>query len=91
MDCYDKMYQQTKDDSDDMGKPMSDQPGEILMIDKAATYLMACKRTLYRLEANGKLPAFELGGTWRPRRDDLDKWIPGRIGKAMADDGEGAE
>jgi excisionase family DNA binding protein len=70
---------------------MSDQPDEILTIDEVAAYLKAGKRTVYRLAASGKLPAFKLGGTWRFRRADLDKWIANRIGKAMVDDGEGVE
>jgi excisionase family DNA binding protein len=74
-----------------MGKPMSDQPDEILTIDEVAAYLKAGKRTVYRLAASGKLPAFKLGGTWRFRRGDLDQWIASRIGKATADDDEGAE
>ena len=74
-----------------MGKPMSGQPDEIFTIDEVAAFLKVGKRTAYRLAANGKLPAFKLGGTWRFRRGDLDKWIASRIGKAMADDDEGAE
>ncbi len=70
---------------------MSGQPDEILTIDEVAAYLKAGKRTVYRLAASGKLPAFKLGGTWRFRRADLDKWIANRIGKAMVDDGEGVE
>ena len=58
-----------------MGKPMSDQPDEILTIDEVAAYLKAGKRTVYRLAANGKLPAFKLGGTWRFSRADIDAWI----------------
>lgn len=73
-----------------MGKPIRDQPDEILTIDEVAAYLKAGKRTIYRLAASGKLPAFKLGGTWRFRRDDLDKWIACRIGKAAMDD-EGPE
>jgi excisionase family DNA binding protein len=71
--------------------PMSDQLDEILTIDEVATYLKAGKRTVYRLAASGKLPAFKLGGTWRFRRDDLDQWIASRIGKAMVDENEGSE
>lgn len=74
-----------------MGKPMSDQPDEILTIDEVAAFLKAGKRTVYRLAASGKLPAFKLGGTWRFRRSDLDKWIASRIGKAKVDYDEGAE
>lgn len=69
---------------------MSDKPDEILTIDEVASFLKASKRTFYRLAANGKLPAFKLGGTWRFRRNDLNHWIASRISKAMADD-EGAK
>ena len=54
---------------------MSDQPDEILTIDEVAAYLKAGKRTVYRLAASGKLPAFKLGGTWRFRRSELEHWI----------------
>ncbi|MCQ3000717.1 helix-turn-helix domain-containing protein [Pseudomonas syringae] len=70
---------------------MSDQPDEILTIDEVAAFLKAGKRTVYRLAASGKLPAFKLGGTWRFRRSDLDKWIVSRIGKATVDYDAGAE
>lgn len=70
---------------------MGGQPDEILTIEEVATYLKAGKRTVYRLAASGKLPAFKLGGTWRFRRGDLDQWIASRIGKAMMDGDEGAE
>lgn len=70
---------------------MSDQPDEILTIEEVAAYLKAGKRTVYRLAANGQIPAFKLGGTWRFRRGDLDRWIASRIDKAMMDDDEGAE
>ena len=73
-----------------MGEAMSDQPNEILTIDEVAAYLKAGKRTVYRLAANGKLPAFKLGGTWRFRRGDLDQWIASRIGNATVGAGEGA-
>ena len=34
---------------------------------------------LDRLAANGQIPAFKLGGTWRFRRTELDRWIASRI------------
>ena len=64
---------------------------EILTIDEVAAYLKAGKRTVYRLAASGKLPAFKLGGTWRFRRGELDQWIASRIGQAMVHPAEGAE
>lgn len=74
-----------------MRKPMIGQPEGLLRIDTVAAYQKAGKRTVYRLAASGKLPAFKLGGTWRFRRIDLDNWIVSRIGKPMVDNGEEAE
>lgn len=68
---------------------MSDQPDEILTIDEVAAYLKAGKRTVYRLAAGGKLPAFKLGGTWRFRRGELDQWIASRIIKTSLEDSGG--
>ena len=68
---------------------MAEPEGDILTLDEVAAYLKAGKRTVYRLAANGKLPAFKLGGTWRFRRGDLDQWIAKRIGKALVDDDDG--
>lgn len=61
------------------GKTMTEPKGEILTLDEVAAYLKAGKRTVYRLAAAGKLPAFKLGGTWRFRRSDLDEWIAANL------------
>jgi len=58
---------------------MADPEDEILTLDEVAAYLKAGKRTVYRLAAEGKLPAFKLGGTWRFRRSDLDEWIAANL------------
>jgi excisionase family DNA binding protein len=63
----------------DKGHLMADPEGEILTLDEVAAYLKAGKRTVYRLAAEGKLPAFKLGGTWRFRRSDLDAWIAANL------------
>ena len=54
---------------------MTEAEGDILTLDEVATYLKAGKRTIYRLAASGEMPAFKLGGTWRFRRTELDRWI----------------
>jgi excisionase family DNA binding protein len=59
---------------------MNEQSDEILTIEEVAAYLKAGRRTVYRLAANGQIPAFKLGGTWRFRRTELDRWIAARIG-----------
>lgn len=70
---------------------MSDFPDEILTIDEVAAYLKTSKRTVYRLAASGKLPAFKLGGTWRFRKEDLNQWITTRVNKTTIEDDEESE
>jgi excisionase family DNA binding protein len=60
---------------------MAEDDGEILTLDEVAAYLKAGKRTVYRLAASGEIPAFKLGGTWRFRRSELDRWIAASINK----------
>ena len=38
-------------------------------------YLKLAEKTAYRHAADGKIPGFKFGGTWRFRRGDTDKWI----------------
>ena len=54
---------------------MKDETGEILTLDDVAAYLKVGKRTVYRLAAAKKIPAFKVGGTWRFSRTDIDMWI----------------
>jgi excisionase family DNA binding protein len=63
------------------GETMTDPKGEILTLDEVAVYLKAGKRTVYRLAQKGEIPAFKLGGTWRFRRSELDRWIADSISK----------
>ena len=34
--------------------------------------------TVTRLAREGKIPAFKVGGVWRLRRDEFEKWIASR-------------
>jgi len=56
---------------------------EILTIKQVALYVRHTDRTIYRLAAAKKIPAFKVGGMWRFRRGELDQWIASRIGKAI--------
>jgi excisionase family DNA binding protein len=38
-------------------------------------YLRVTPRTVYRLIREGDLPAVRMGGRWRFRRADLDRWL----------------
>ena len=48
---------------------------DILMIKDVAEYLKVTERTIYRLAAAKKIPAFKVGGSWRFSRADIDDWI----------------
>jgi len=63
------------------GFQMSEVESEILTLEEVAAYLKAGKRTVYRLAQKGEIPAFKLGGTWRFRRSELDRWIAESINK----------
>jgi len=39
---------------------------EILTLKEVAKYLKLAEKTAYRLAAEGKLPGFKAGGSWRP-------------------------
>ena len=55
--------------------PNDPSDSEILTIKEVSEYLKVTERTIYRLAAAKKIPAFKVGGTWRFSRTDIDKWI----------------
>ena len=55
-----------------VGKAMTD---EILTLKEVAEYLKLAEKTAYRLAAEGKLPGFKVGGSWRFKREEIEKWI----------------
>lgn len=64
---------------------MTEADGEILTLDEVAAYLKAGKKTVYRLVQQGQIPGFKLGGTWRFRRTELDRWIAAQIAEKAQD------
>ena len=50
-------------------------PDEILTLKELAEYLKLTEKTAYRLSAEGKLPGFKVGGSWRFKSADVDAWI----------------
>ena len=48
---------------------------EILTLKEVADYLKLAEKTAYRLAAEGKLPGFKVGGSWRFKREDIESWI----------------
>jgi len=58
---------------------------DIMTIREVAEYLKLTEKTTYRLAAEGELPGFKVGGSWRFKRQDLAKWIAAQK-KATAGD-----
>jgi excisionase family DNA binding protein len=70
-----------------MKKPESD----ILTITEVAEYLKVAERTIYRLAAAKKIPAFKVGGTWRFSRAEIDLWIKRQMSEAQSSSGSDDE
>lgn len=54
---------------------------EVMTLREAAEYLHCHPSTIYRMANHGDIPGFRLGGGWRFRRSDIEKWIVSRIAK----------
>ena len=48
---------------------------DILTIREVADYLKLTEKIAYKLVAEGKLPGFKVGGSWRFKRNVIDAWI----------------
>ncbi len=48
---------------------------EILTLKEVAAYLKLAEKTACRLAAEGKLPGFKVGGSWRFKKEDIEVWI----------------
>lgn len=48
---------------------------DIMTIKEVSEYLKLNEKTTYRLTSDGKIPAFKVGGSWRFRRSEIDRWI----------------
>lgn len=51
------------------------EPDEMFTIKELSSYLKLAEKTAYRLVAEGKIPGFKVGGSWRFRRSEIDRWI----------------
>jgi excisionase family DNA binding protein len=58
---------------------------DIMTIKEVAEYLKLTEKTAYRLAAEGKIPGFKVGGSWRFRRDEIEQFTKSetqlRVGK----------
>lgn len=48
---------------------------EIITIKELAEYLKIAEKTAYRFASEGKVPSFKVGGAWRFRKVEVDRWI----------------
>jgi excisionase family DNA binding protein len=55
---------------------------EILTIREIAEYLKIKEKTIYALVARGGIPGFKVGGSWRFRSSEIEKWIKQQERKA---------
>ena len=46
-----------------------------MTIQEVCEYLKLNDKTAYRLAAEGKIPGFKVGGSWRFDRADIENWI----------------
>ena len=52
---------------------------DIMTIREVADYLKLTEKTAYRLAAEGKIPGFKVGGSWRFRRDEIEMRLNGGL------------
>lgn len=55
--------------------PQEDSRPEIMTLQHVADYLGFHPLTIYKLIQKGRIPAAKVGGSWRFKRDVLEKWI----------------
>lgn len=46
-----------------------------MTIDEVSKLLKLKLKTAYAIVARGDIPAFKVGGSWRFRRSEIEKWI----------------
>jgi excisionase family DNA binding protein len=50
-------------------------PSPMMTPTEVAEYLRIHGSTVYRLIRRGEIPSFKVGGDYRFRRDEIDKWL----------------
>ncbi|WP_448694323.1 helix-turn-helix domain-containing protein [Pseudomonas rhizophila] len=46
-----------------------------MTLKEVAEYLKLAEKTAYRLAADGTVPGFKVGGSWRFRKTAIEDWI----------------
>jgi len=60
-------------------------PDKLLTAREIAAYVQMNERTVLKLAQNGELPAVQIGGQWRFKRDVIDAWLVERMGVSSDD------
>jgi len=55
---------------------------EILTIHELADYLKLNEKTAYRLVAQGEIPGFKVGGSWRFQKVEILNWVKNQASTA---------
>lgn len=56
----------------------------IFTIKEVAEYLKLAEKTVYRLVAEGTIPGFKVGGSWRFRKQEIDAWVKQQMKSSTA-------
>jgi len=64
-------------------------PDDVLTLKDVAEYLKVTERTIYRMVADRKIPAFKVGGSWRFRLAEIDEWIKTQTHEVRRDEHKG--
>jgi excisionase family DNA binding protein len=48
---------------------------EVMTLKEVGSLLKIAERTAYTMAQRGDLPGFKVGGQWRFKRADIDRWI----------------
>ena len=51
----------------------------LMTLDEAVDYLRVTKSNLYKLLQKGSIPASKVGGLWRFKKGQLNKWLDERM------------
>lgn len=54
----------------------------LMTVPEVSTHLRISIKTVYRMLKRKSLPAFRLGGEWRFRTEDLERWLDANSGAA---------
>lgn len=51
------------------------QKNDLVTVKDVAEFLKVAEKTIYRMAAEGKIPAYKVGGSWRFKRAEIEVWL----------------